>query len=214
MTSIQHPQTLLGQGLQLSFQGRSIWQIPGLQLQQGDTVYLQGVNGSGKTSLMKILAGLSQPTQGQVSLSPSRRKPAEQVCYLHQQPYLFNTSVHKNLALVLHSQRLKNPSPQLLAETLEWAGLLPQAHQPARSLSGGERQRLALARARLVQPSFWLLDEPTANLDQQSVIRLSQMIRDLQQQKVGLLLTSHQQNEVTELCSQRWMLNNGELQYS
>ncbi|MBE0507214.1 MAG: ABC transporter ATP-binding protein [Marinospirillum sp.] len=208
------PMMLQASNLQLNFQRRNIWNIPRLRLQQGDSIYLQGINGSGKTSLMKVLAGLHSPSAGEVSLNCSGLQPAQAVCYLHQQPYLFNTSVMGNLQLVLHSQRLSNPSSLLITETLEWAGLLPQAQQAARSLSGGERQRLALARARLVQPSFLLLDEPTANLDQQSVIRLGKMIRDLQQQKVGLLLTSHQQNEVTELCSGHWMLNNGELLYS
>lgn len=206
------PLHLTARDLELRFQGQAIWHIEQLQWQQGQCIWLQGQNGSGKTSLMKVLSGLQKPSRGQVSLNFSSTRPLQACCYLHQQPYMFDTSVQRNLELALQGKKRNSRlSKEAVIAALQWAQLETQAKQPARTLSGGERQRLALARAKLVQPHFWLLDEPTANLDQQSVIRLSQMIHDLQQQKVGLLLTSHQKNAVTELCSGHWMLNNGEL---
>lgn len=201
--------------LQLKYRRRVIWNIPQLDWLQGESIYLRGINGSGKTSLMKVIAGLQSASQGRISLNRADLTPARVCCYLHQHPWLFSSSVRKNLAITGHSHHLKGLNQkalkQQLDELLHWAGLMELAEQPARTLSGGERQRLALARARLIQPRFWLLDEPTASLDAPSVQRLALMLEDLQQQGVGLLLTSHQQNEVTELCSQQWMLDNGQL---
>ncbi|SFX75628.1 ABC transporter ATP-binding protein [Marinospirillum alkaliphilum] len=209
------PMLLQARQLQLKYRRRVIWDIPQLYWHQGESIYLRGINGSGKTSLMKVIAGLQSPSKGQVKLNPSGHKPANNCCYLHQHPWLFSNSVRNNLLITGHSHHLKGLNHQQLNRQLDdllvWAGLMELAEQPARTLSGGERQRLALARARLIQPRFWLLDEPTASLDEQSVQRLALMLEELQQQGVGLLLTSHQQNAVTELCSQQWMLDNGQL---
>ena len=198
--------------LQLSYQGRFVWQLDQLRWVQGQSIWLQGRNGSGKTSLLKVLAGLQQPSAGQVhhQLPPGSSSLA--CCYLHQQPFMFNTSVAANLQLVLSNQRLSKTEVRAQVEaTLHWSGLEPLARQAARTLSGGERQRLALARARLAQPRFWLLDEPTANLDAEAILQVATLLKDLQQEGVGLLITSHQCNAVTQLCEHQWQLAQGQL---
>jgi tungstate transport system ATP-binding protein len=126
---------------------------------------------------------------------------------------MFNTSVRRNLELAAQGKKLESqPGKEAVLAALHWSQLEAQAGQPARTLSGGERQRLALARARLVQPHFWLLDEPTANLDTEAVHKLAQLVSDLKQQGSALLITSHQDNPVTELCNSHWLLNNGRLE--
>lgn len=213
--------TLQAEGLALRYQRRPIWQLPDLAWQEGELIWLQGENGSGKTSLMKIISGLQQPTSGQVRLlgAENARLAAGQVCcYLHQQPYLFNASVRRNLEIALYSKTLQHTLPEApdkahtrLEAALAWAELDGHADQPARTLSGGERQRLALARARLVQPRFWLLDEPAASLDDAAIRLLARLIEDLQQQGCGILLTAHQQSQVTDLCRKRWLLADQQL---
>lgn len=210
-----HTQTrkqLVAQQLELAYRRRLVWRIEQLSWSQGQSIWLQGTNGSGKTSLMKVLAGLQKPSKGQIHLQTSTSTPLKTCCYLHQHPYMFNSSVSRNLQIAAqaHPSSRKN-TDAAIQEALEWAQLTSQAKQPARTLSGGERQRLALARARLVQPDFWLLDEPTANLDTQAVAELAKLIEDLQSQGCGLLITSHQNNPVTALCRQHWLLNNGQL---
>ena len=204
---------LIAKNLQLRFQRQPLWQIEKIQWLQGQCIWLQGQNGSGKTSLMKVLSGLQKPNRGKVSLNLSSIQPLQACCYLHQQPYMFNTSVRGNLEVATQGRKLKlQPDKEAVMAALQWAQLENQAEQPARTLSGGERQRLALARARLVQPHFWLLDEPTANLDSQAVEKLAQLVSDLKKQGSGLLITSHQANSVTELCNSHWLLNNGRLE--
>lgn len=213
MTPINSTQ-LIARNLQLSYQRRTLWALPEIKWQQGQSIWLQGRNGSGKTSLMKILAGLQQPSRGQVIWQNLEQQSALPCCYLHQQPFMFNTSVRGNLKLVLQGQKLSPSQVQeRLAAALNWAGLDALAQQPARTLSGGERQRLALARARLAQPVFWLLDEPTANLDTQAIVEVAALLKDLQQEGKGLLITSHQSNAVTDLCEQQWRLEQGELNF-
>jgi tungstate transport system ATP-binding protein len=80
------------------------------------------------------------------------------------------------------------------------------------TLSGGERQRVAIATVLAQAPDTWLLDEPTANLDTEAVHKLAQLVSDLKQQGSALLITSHQDNPVTELCNSHWLLNNGRLE--
>lgn len=207
------PLLLMAQNLELRYQGQRVWQIEQLQWLQGQCIWLQGQNGSGKTSLMKILGGLQKPSKGQVKLNSSSIRPLQACCYLHQQPYMFNTSVKRNLELAAQGKKLElQPGKEAVLAALHWSQLEAQAEQPARTLSGGERQRLALARARLVQPLFWLLDEPTANLDSEAVQKLAQLVSDLKQQGSALLITSHQANPVTELCNSHWLLNNGGLE--
>ncbi|MDR9468698.1 ABC transporter ATP-binding protein [Marinospirillum sp.] len=204
---------LQARNLELCFQGQTVWQIPELQWLQGQCVWLRGQNGSGKTSLMKILGGLQKPSKGQVELSSSSIRPLQACCYLHQQPYMFNTSVKRNLELAAQGKKLEaQAGKEAVLAALRWSRLDAQAEQPARTLSGGERQRLALARAKLVQPHFWLLDEPTANLDSEAVQILAQLVSDLKRQGSALLITSHQANPVTELCNSHWLLNNGGLE--
>lgn len=214
--------TLRAEGLELRYQRRLIWQLPDIEWQEGELIWLQGENGSGKTSLMKVISGLQQPTRGQVRLlgaeEGTRLTPAQVCCYLHQQPYLFNASVRRNLEIALYSETLRRSLPQTataasarLDAALAWAELETHADQPARTLSGGERQRLALARARLVQPRFWLLDEPAASLDEPAIQLLARLVEDLLGQGCGILLTAHQHSQVTRLCRQRWRLAEGRL---
>ncbi|SFC50977.1 tungstate transport system ATP-binding protein [Marinospirillum celere] len=206
---------LLAEQLELKYQRQPIWKIDQLFWSQGQSIWLQGKNGSGKTSLLKVLAGLQKPSRGRVHLQTTHTNPLEACCYLHQHPYMFNTSVRNNLKIAAQGQTAaKQNKATRITEALAWAQLESKADQAAQTLSGGERQRLALARAWLVQPRFWLLDEPTASLDTEAVEELAYLIQDLQKQGCGLLVTSHQDNPVTALCSEHWLLNNGSLKTS
>lgn len=198
--------------LQKRFGQRQLWQIPALQLCSGQVVHLQGENGSGKTTLMKALAGLVPADSGRVLLDGKPIISGQGCCYLHQQPYMFDRSVAANLELVLAGQTLSSELKRYrLQEALHWSGLERQARQSARSLSGGERQRLAMARAWLSAPFFWLLDEPSANLDDRSVLQLVEQVTRLRAEGVGILMTAHQSSQLTEMCTQHWCLRGGKL---
>jgi tungstate transport system ATP-binding protein len=131
------------------------------------------------------------------------------VIYLHQNTYLFDTDVRSNVDYGLRMRREKNN--QKVDKALSWAGLDHLKYRQAHLLSGGERQRLALARALVLDPALILLDEPTSNLDTDSVVRIEAMLKDLHQRGTGILLSCHQDNALTKLCNQHWLLDAGAL---
>ena len=199
------------------FGARQLFSIDTLNLKEGDSIHLNGDNGVGKTTLMKILAGLDEPCEGQVSVTPVKRKLWSsnlhpRVIYLHQSPYIFSGTVRENLAYGL---KLRGSSRQqtndAVDKALSWSRLEPLAHQQAYSLSGGEKQRLALARAWVLNPGLLFLDEPTANLDKKSVQNVAELVADLQNCGTAIMVSSHQSNPVTELCKQNMLLSGGQL---
>ena len=96
-------------------------------------------------------------------------------------------------------------------EALRRVELESLAREHISILSGGERQRLAMARAWALQPAFLLMDEPTANLDAHSVALMAAMAQDLREQGSGLVIISHQSNDLTDLCERQWTLARGRL---
>ncbi|SIS96274.1 energy-coupling factor ABC transporter ATP-binding protein [Neptunomonas antarctica] len=199
------------------FGTRELFAIEQLQVREGESVHLKGENGVGKTTLMKIMAGLEKPCSGTVIVTPKQRRwwsgrIHPDVIYLHQTPYVFMSKVIDNVAYGL---KLRGGSRQNIKikvkQALVWARLEHLAEQPAHSLSGGERQRLALARAWILAPRLLFLDEPTANLDRHSVSTVAELVSQLLKQGTTIMVSSHQSNRVTELCTRHLLLEGGAL---
>lgn len=198
---------------------RRILDVPSLAIEQGRLTVLSGSNGAGKTTLLKIFAGLLQPDHALVTVDgltrPWKRARAglrEQVVYLHQQPYLFRTSVEKNVAYGLKRAGLtRTEIAKRVGEAMKWADLDHFATQDARCLSGGEMQRLALTRARVLSPKFLLLDEPCSNMDQEHRKRTYQLLQDLCAEGIGLVLTNHEPSLFAKLADAHLHLNQGRL---
>jgi tungstate transport system ATP-binding protein len=160
-------------GVAKRFGSRVLFEDARLALEPGNGYVLTGPNGSGKTTLLRIAAGLEGAQRGQLGFRSETAQTAaypeawrREIVYVHQQPYLFHTSIEKNLAYGL--ARHGAPPAECRArarDALEWAGLGDRRDVPPHKLSGGEKQRVALARARVLNPTLLLLDEPTANLD-------------------------------------------------
>lgn len=118
-----------------------------------------GPNGCGKTSLLKLIAGLSQPAQGTIYFSPFFKKPL----YLSvRSGFDEELTAYENLQYLLALERQKCPS---LSNILERMGIISFKDQLLRQLSSGEKQRLSLTRLLLLNRPCWLLDEPLTSLD-------------------------------------------------
>lgn len=206
--------------LHMQFGERSLFYIPELTIQPGEAIWLRGANGVGKTTLLKILAGLQRPTRGRLNNRPplplrlARRlglgEPGPgRVIYLHQSPYLFDGTVRDNLGW-----GARRGSARRLVDALHRADLDHLAGEHVSLLSGGERQRLALARAWVLEPAFLLLDEPTANLDHHSIALMADLTQDLGSRGCARVVTSHQENLLTRHCQRHWLLQHGQLQES
>ena len=138
--------------LTMRFGERQLFEIDRLAIAPGDAIWLHGANGVGKTTLLKILAGLLAPTRGHTNL-PGRWQQRlnrllkrdlgpGRVTYLHQTPYLFDRTVHDNVAWALDKQL---GSEIRVFEALRRVELEGLAREHISILSGGERQRLAMA---------------------------------------------------------------------
>jgi heme exporter protein A len=169
-----------------------------LELQPGMLVWLRGRNGRGKTSLLRILAGLARPARGQALLDGHdvHRLPAEQrqrLLYIaHANALKDDLSVAEALLFLARLQG-RSPAAAELAAALAQIGLTNQRDQPVRTLSQGQRRRAALARLALPQPpSVWLLDEPYDALDDEGVRVLNRLLAGHARAGGSALLTSHQ----------------------
>lgn len=178
MTAETQPAGLAADHLTCERGGRTLFADLCFAVPPGGALLLTGPNGSGKTSLMRVLSGLLPARAGRVlwqgadiaeNPSPWRRALA----WLgHDNAIKAQLSVSENLAFWAH---LGAPG-RGVADALEEVGIGHLADLPASMLSAGQRRRLALARLALTRGGCWLMDEPTVTLDAASLARLSAMI--------------------------------------
>ena len=184
--------------LSKQFAKRTLFSKVSLTLTAGQCILLTGKNGIGKTTLMRILAGLEKPDSCQVAINgnsyswrKARNTLQQSVMYLHQQPYMFSGNVYHNLNYALPRQLSKVERQTQIQAISAWAGLDDIMENNAKSLSGGESQRVAIARARLRKPQALLMDEPTASMDTQSREKSLALMQQLCKEGLALLVSSH-----------------------
>lgn len=138
-----------------------------LQLAKGEFLCLVGRSGCGKTTLLKLAAGLLSPTEGAVRVDGKPLRPGPDVGYVFQRPTLLEwLTVAGNVLLPIALRRRPKPDDrERTAALLEQVGLAAYASRYPASLSGGQQSRAALARALVTEPRLLLLDEPFAALD-------------------------------------------------
>jgi tungstate transport system ATP-binding protein len=171
-----------------------------LELETGNGYVLVGPNGSGKTTLLRVVAGLDRADDGSVAyrgrVFQARADYPEnwrrEIVYVHQQPYLFRTSLQENIEYGLARRGMgKDARRRIARDALEWAGLSERSNVPPHRLSGGEKQRVALARAKVLDPVLLLLDEPTANLDGEARAQVLELVRALITESHTVLVATH-----------------------
>lgn len=190
-----------------------------LDIRQGEFVTLYGPSGAGKTSTLRMLAGLMRPDQGSLlvhgktwfdsgrsAYCPPRER---NIGFVFQDYALFpHMTVGENLRFALGKNRPATSIDRLVS-LLSLQGL--QEQKPA-TLSGGQQQRVALARALVQQPEILLLDEPLAALDLETRLRIQDHLHELHRE-FGLttLLISHDAGEIMKLSDRVFVLENGRI---
>ncbi|WP_297807794.1 ATP-binding cassette domain-containing protein [uncultured Methylophaga sp.] len=171
------------QDIQMRFADTEALNIESLVLPANQSTALLGENGAGKSTLMHLLAFISRPQHGHISLGNQliSDKPSaaqrRRIGFVSQQPYLLPGTVRDNLRLALKLQQIpKATYGDLIEQALALVNLTNQADQDAATLSGGELKRAAIARAIAYQPDILLLDEPFSHLDQRHIRQLEQTI--------------------------------------
>jgi tungstate transport system ATP-binding protein len=199
-------------GLRFQPNGRAI--LDGLDLElsgEGISVVL-GPNGTGKTLLLRLLAGLLPADGGSIRWGGAAQ-PDGRLAMVFQQPMLLRLSVFTNVEFALRPQALSAAERRArTAEVLERVGLAHRHKDGARLLSGGERQRLALARAWAVRPRLLLLDEPTASLDPSATEQVERIIREIRTEGAKVLMTTHNLGQATRLADDIIFLADGRVQ--
>jgi heme exporter protein A len=153
-----------GSGLACVRGGREVFTGLGFSVAGGEALLVTGRNGAGKSSLLRLIAGLVRIASGKLVLAggDSERTIAEQAHYLGHQDAL-KTSLTAAENLTFWSRYLGGAEPQ--HDALDAVGLAALADLPAGTLSAGQRRRLSLARLVAIKRPIWLLDEPTTALD-------------------------------------------------
>ncbi len=191
-----------------------------LTVSDGEFVVLLGPTGAGKTTTLRLIAGLEDLDTGRVMIDGrdvSREAPAlRDVSFVFQQYSLYpHLSVYDNLAFPLRSPTRRVPEDEIRRKITEVAGLLHIDHKlqnRATRLSGGEMQRVAIGRALVRNPSIYLMDEPLSSLDAKLRNELRLELKRIQQEMgATMLYVTHDQIEAMTMASRIGVLRQGKL---
>jgi Cu-processing system ATP-binding protein len=186
-----------------------------LAVEPGEVFGLIGHNGAGKTTLFKLMLGLLAPTSGEVRVcgEPVRgeafRQVRRRIGYLPE-----NISLYENLSgleTMVFFAGLKGIDPDTCPTLLEQVGLAAAGHSKVGAYSKGMRQRLAFAQALLGKPQLLFLDEPTNGLDPQGIRDFYEILRDLSEQGMTAILSSHQMAEIQQRVGRLALMKNGKI---
>jgi heme ABC exporter ATP-binding subunit CcmA len=189
-----------------------------LSVPTGATVALLGPNGAGKTTLLRILATLTCPSAGEVTIDGLDLRREAQVIrqrigYLGHQPLLYEElTAAENLDFFARMYGIRHRQARV-GSLLERVGLRAKAKDRARDLSRGQSQRLALARALLHEPSLLLLDEPDSGLDEQGIALLEEILRERSAAGQTAIFTTHDLNWGLRIADRAVALVGGRVTY-
>ena len=208
------------EGIVSAYGGNKALECKSLQIQPGERIGVIGPIGGGKTTLLRLLSGMYKPQQGRVLLDDMElshiSKPvlAERIGYLQQDGRLFAGTLRENLVL-----GMLDPGDSAILEAARSTGLLQaviavhpkglqqEIFEGGSGLSGGQRQLVNLTRVFLRRPAIWLLDEPTASMDRNLEMQVTQALRAALQPGDTLVLVTHKA-ELLELVDRLVIIAN------
>jgi branched-chain amino acid transport system ATP-binding protein len=194
-----------------------VWNLD-LEVGKGEVVGLVGRNGVGKTTTLKSVVGLCDLMSGEIRIGgrsfagiPTSAVASMGVGYVAQQREVCpDLTVEENLRLPLYASR--RPLERLKPVLERFPRLRERARQKAGSLSGGERKLLAFARIMLLEPSVYLIDEPTEGLMPFAVAEISALIGELRARGAAVLLVEQNLGVVRELSDRVYLMNVGRVE--
>ena len=188
-----------------------------LEVHHGEMLGIVGASGSGKSSFLRLLNRLDEPTAGTVFLNDqdyrqfSPRDLRRRVGMVTQRPFLFPGNVAGNIRFG-PLQRSEVLADEDIARLLERVGLPGFAGREVTNLSGGEQQRVSLARALANHPEILLLDEPTSALDEQAKMGVEQLICSLvKETSLTCVMVTHDRDQARRMCDRVALLEAGRL---
>ena len=209
-------------GICKSFGSNEVLKSVGFQLGEGEICALLGENGAGKSTLMNILGGVLQPDSGDILLDGEKKtfdSPAQSldagIAFIHQELNLINDlPIYENMFI---GRELKKKSgfldhKRMIEQTsrvFERMGLTLDPREMVRNLDASYKQIVEISRALLMDAKIIIMDEPTTSLTDPEIEKVFAILRQLRQQKVGIVFISHKLREVMEICDTYTVLRDG-----
>lgn len=199
--------------LEKSFKHHKVLKNISMAIPEGCVYGLLGSNGAGKSTILKMLAGLLRPDSGKILFRGqlwSRKNLEETGCLIETPPIYENLSAWENLKV---RALLLGETEERMREVLETVDLTGTGRKPAGKFSLGMKQRLGIAIALLGRPKLLILDEPVNGLDPLGIQELRQMIRNFPRQGITVIVSSHILSEIQQTADHIGILANGKLGY-
>ncbi len=205
-------------GLTKEYDGTIAVQDLNLRVRKGEVFGVLGPNGSGKTTTILMLLGLTDPTAGEIRVlgfDPVRRPLSvkARVGYLPDQVGFYDElTARENLIYIAKLNGIpRDEAYRRINEALAHMGLADVANKPVSTFSRGMRQRLGVAEILIKDPQLVILDEPTQGLDPQAAREFLNIIRDLRSRGISVLLASHLLYQVQAVCDRVGLFHKGKM---
>jgi len=174
-----------------------------ITINEGELIVLKGSSGSGKSTILSLVAGLSKPTTGEVIIDNNRISKLpdnfaslfrrEHIGFIFQKYNLIPTlSVRENILVPLVPQNLSSKEAQnILNIVMKKFKIEHKKEDIVKNLSGGEQQRVAIARSQVNDPKIIVADEPTANLDKELSLHFIDILKELKEEGKTIIVATH-----------------------
>ena len=178
--------------------------IPSLEIQEGKITGITGPNGSGKSTLINIISGMDKEFEGNILYNGRAldKEVQKNMTHVFQKPYLFRRRVYENIAYPLRLRKTEKKQEEKLVKALiKNLEIDELIDKKGHLLSGGETQKVALARALVFNPKLLLLDEPTSNIDPESIKIMEREIMRFNKENQGtVLIITHNLEQAERIC--------------
>jgi putative ABC transport system ATP-binding protein len=217
VSAVTNPVVLRAEHLGRTVRDKILVEDVNFELQKGGVLAITGSSGSGKTSLLRLLNRLDEPTSGTVLVEGAdyhnieARELRRKLGMVTQRPYLFPGSVADNLRFG-PAQRGEILPLETIEELLTQVGLKDYSRRDVANLSGGEAQRVSVARALANSPLALLLDEPTAALDEAAKLEVESAIQKvMRDQGLTCIVVTHDIAQAARLAEQALVVEHGRI---
>ncbi len=201
------------ENLTKSFKGEMVINNVSLSVKDSKIYGLLGVNGAGKSMILKMIIGMIKPTSGKIYFQDHEinRSDLFKIGSLIENPALYNNlTAYENLKIYT---ALLSIDEKRITELLKIVGVSNTKHKLVSKFSLGMKQRLGIAIALVAHPKLLILDEPTNGLDPLGIIELRKLIKSLSVQGITIIMSSHILSEISQLADDIGIINKGKLIY-
>ena len=201
------------ENLTKSFKDQTVVNNVSLSVRKGKIYGLLGINGAGKSMILKMIVGMIKPTSGRIIFQGHdiRRHDLFEIGSIIDAPALYNNlTAYENLKVYTS---LLSVDDKRISEVLKIVGIPNTGNKLVSKFSLGMKQRLGIAIALISRPKLLILDEPTNGLDPMGIIELRKLIKSFAEEGVAIIITSHILSEISQLADDVGIINNGKLVY-